>query len=1407
MSKNFTRHSIYLILICLLFFKTSNLFAQCPITNYAGSQTFAMTPGTNGINQFGQSFKATCSGHLLSITINCSAPSVGSSFSGTLTVSASGARLTPFTNFIYNQPFTATVGSGGVTTVTLSSPPALSQDSTYLFFFTPSSNVTVLESCPGSYADGGVYYAQTAFPGGYGANYCDLYFGVNIGTPPPPVTACSISNLVGSQTFAMTPGTNGINQFGQSFKATCTGHLLSIKINCSAPSVGSSLSGTLTVSSSGARLTPFTNYIYNQPFTATVGSGGVTTVTLSSPPALSQDSTYLFFFTPSSNVTVLESCPGSYADGEVYYAQTAFPGGYGANYCDLNFAVNIGIPPCTANSATVTVSACGSYKWHGTTYTTSTNTATFDSLNVGGCDSLTTLHLTINHPATSTTTLAQCGNGYTWNGVNYNSPGTYTKTFTGGAANGCDSIATLNLTFKTVPKPVIFQTACDSFYWNGTMYYASGAYNNFGTAANGCDSVTTLILTINNSSSSITNASLCPSALPYHWNGNDFFSTGSYTVHLTNTVNCDSAATLNLNVIQVISTYAYDTICSSQLPFTWHGLTFSAAGSRPLFLTSAAGCDSIVTLVLTVKQATTSTTTFTSCGSYTWNGQTYTNSGTYTKTFTGGNAKGCDSTATLVLTVSAANTWIGATSTNWNTGSNWACGTVPVSGADVTITNGANYPVLTGAISVGAINIATGASVSLNGNTLNISGAVSGTGVIKSGTGSTLAYTSATNSTVYFGTGTDSLLTNLTVSGAGTLTLGSGIGITNLLSITSGGLNTGNHLTLKSTSIANTAVVGPVSGSVTGNVTIERFILQGVKSYRSLITGGLYNAGSIFKNWQESGVTNNGYGIFITGKAGTTNGVDATTGFDISGAGNKSMYNYFTYMTYSTVNNTKTTNLDPYTAYLTVVYGNRSLPLIPSSVFDASANMHSAATIRTTGSLVTGTVTYSNTGVTGNYSSAVTKILPLKDTGSFIANPYACVIDWESLSRTNLTTSYYYYEPTYMNGGYQSFVFYNGTSHTNSNPTKSKINRYLQPGQGFWIQTNSTVTTNRQLVITEANKVTNQPFTAVFGTGAAGINRLAMSLWKEGNNIDGTVAVFDNNFTSAYGDEDSKKIFSTGENIAIAENNQSLSIDGLANPAVNDVIALQTTGMTVGKTYTIQLDAQELNTNGLNAYLLDATLQTEQLLTAASNTYSFTAYKVNDNRFSVVFKAGNALPVKFIIVKANQGTDKKTNVISWTVANEVNIDHYEVEQSATGKDYAKITVNNASNSNSYTATDNNLHSAVNYYRIKAVDKDSKYAYSQVVKVSATEKASVVVAPNPVIGDKVTVQMNNLEAGKYTMSLYNNAGQLVANKEVTHTTGNTTIELPINGTVANGVYSLRVIGVNNYTTEVIISRRQ
>lgn len=70
-------------------------------------------------------------------------------------------------------------------------------------------------------------------------------------------------------------------------------------------------------------------------------------------------------------------------------------------------------------------------------------------------------------------------------------------------------------------------------------------------------------------------------------------------------------------------------------------------------IANAIGCDSVMTLNLTIKKSTSSTQTISVCNSYTWNGETYTSSGTYTKTIQ--NNVGCDSLMTLELIISVVN--------------------------------------------------------------------------------------------------------------------------------------------------------------------------------------------------------------------------------------------------------------------------------------------------------------------------------------------------------------------------------------------------------------------------------------------------------------------------------------------------------------------------------------------------------------------------------------------------------------------------------------------------------------------------------------------------------------------------------------------------------------------------------
>ena len=94
------------------------------------------------------------------------------------------------------------------------------------------------------------------------------------------------------------------------------------------------------------------------------------------------------------------------------------------------------------------------------------------------------------------------------------------------------------------------------------------------------------------------------------------------------------------------------TIAGGQIPGIPQDLNLTVQPSN--LLTNSVGCDSIATLNLTINNSNTGTSSATACDSYTWDGVTYTTSGTYSNTYT--NAAGCDSVHTLNLTINNSNT-------------------------------------------------------------------------------------------------------------------------------------------------------------------------------------------------------------------------------------------------------------------------------------------------------------------------------------------------------------------------------------------------------------------------------------------------------------------------------------------------------------------------------------------------------------------------------------------------------------------------------------------------------------------------------------------------------------------------------------------------------------------------------
>ena len=88
--------------------------------------------------------------------------------------------------------------------------------------------------------------------------------------------------------------------------------------------------------------------------------------------------------------------------------------------------------------------------------------------------------------------------------------------------------------------------------------------------------------------------------------------------------------------------------------YTWNDQTYTESGIYQQYFPMPNGCDSIVILHLTIEHEYSTSLNITSCDFFTWNGATYTQSGDYEQSFT--TQFGCDSIVTLHLTINPSTT-------------------------------------------------------------------------------------------------------------------------------------------------------------------------------------------------------------------------------------------------------------------------------------------------------------------------------------------------------------------------------------------------------------------------------------------------------------------------------------------------------------------------------------------------------------------------------------------------------------------------------------------------------------------------------------------------------------------------------------------------------------------------------
>jgi hypothetical protein len=186
--------------------------------------------------------------------------------------------------------------------------------------------------------------------------------------------------------------------------------------------------------------------------------------------------------------------------------------------------------------------------------------------------------------------------------------------------------------------------------------------------------------------------------------------------------------------------------------------------------------------------------------------------------------------------------------------------------------------------------------------------------------------------------------------------------------------------------------------------------------------------------------------------------------------------------------------------------------------------------------------------------------------------------------------------------------------------------------------------------------------------------------------------------------------------------------------------------------------------------------------------------------------AVTSLPVSLLSFTATKEGNK--NLLQWTTGQEVNSSYFEVERSGDGVNYKAIgQVNGVGNSSvvkNYSLVDNKPVNGMNYYRLKMVDKDGKFSYSQVRSINEAVSFGVSIYPNPV-ENNLNLNFSSDKAETVQVDVVDNGGKVVATQQIEVAVGASTQGINVGG-LSRGVYYVRVVGAEGETEERFVKQQ-
>lgn len=162
--------------------------------------------------------------------------------------------------------------------------------------------------------------------------------------------------------------------------------------------------------------------------------------------------------------------------------------------------------------------------------------------------------------------------------------------------------------------------------------------------------------------------------------------------------------------------------------------------------------------------------------------------------------------------------------------------------------------------------------------------------------------------------------------------------------------------------------------------------------------------------------------------------------------------------------------------------------------------------------------------------------------------------------------------------------------------------------------------------------------------------------------------------------------------------------------------------------------------------------------------------------------------------------------LAWTTSQEPGVSHYNIERSYDNKTFEQtallFTEDNSSSVNSYSYKDpvKNAADSVIYYRLKMVDKDGKYKYSEIRRVcisGTNESIGITTYPNPTVNELHILVPEGWQNNIVTGQLLNTDGRIIKTFNINKAATIVMADVPA------GTYYIKVTNGKDTTIQAIV----